>query len=134
MKELGRDGSTQIEPADGIARLLGLDREWDEREWLPGFSESNDPTESSEGTARRKDSETTESPAPETSNRSWTDAPFGYWVVVSPKTANFAEYYRRTEPDASDTGENGLRFPIKDVLHAWFVTYPKEVWRRGGGQ
>ena len=129
MKELGRDGATQIEPADGIVRLLGLDWAWDEREWLPVFSKSDGSTGTNEDSSRRKDSGTEESPSPETSNRTWTDAPFGYWVLVSPETAHFAEYYRRTEPDDSDTGENGPRFPIKDVLHAWFVTYPKEVWR-----
>ncbi len=129
MKELGRDGSTEIEPADGIVRLLGLDWDWDEREWLPGFSEADGPTESNEDSSRRNDSGTEESPSAETSNRSWTDAPFGYWVLMSPETAHFAEYYRRTEPDDSNTGENGPRFPINDVLHAWFVTYPKEIWR-----
>ncbi len=64
-----------------------------------------------------------------TTNRSWTDAPFGYWVVVSPKTAHYAEYYRRTESSDSGRGENKPRFPVKDILHAWFVTLPREVWR-----
>ena len=123
MKELGRDGVTVIEPADGIARLLGLDRDWDERSWVPGFSGFDHPTESNEDSARKNDSEPAESPSTETSNRTWTDAPFGYWVLVSPETAHFAEYYRRTEPD--DSARGGI--PVKDVLHAWFVTYPKEV-------
>ncbi len=131
MKELGREGSTRIEPADGIARLVGLgpNRDWDEREWLPGFSKSDGPTESNKDSTHRKDSETAESPSAETSNRSWTDAPFGYWVLVSPETAHFAEYYRRTDPDDSNTGWCSRLFPVRDILHAWFVTYPKEVWR-----
>ena len=130
MKELGRDGATQIEPAEGIARLLGLDSDWDERSWVPGFSGSDHPTKSNKHSTQREDPGTPESPSTETSNRSWTDAPFGYWVLVSPETAHFAEYYRRTETDDSNTGWCSRLFPVRDVLHAWLVTYPREIWGR----
>ena len=126
MKELGRDGTTEIEPADGIARLAGIDRDWDERLWVPGCS---NPVLSEICCATRRSGrvETPETTPEKTiskqaGNRSWTDAPFGYWVLVSPETAHFAEYYRNTEP-----GDSHIRG--KDVLHAWFVVYPKEVWR-----
>lgn len=129
MKELGRGDSTTIEPADGIVRLYGLSGEWDERKWLPGFSDSVETIESTRDSRRNNDTDTTQPSTTNSTDRSWTDAPFGYWVVVSPETDHFAEYYRRIESDDSNAECRGLRFPAKDVLHAWFVTYPKEVWR-----
>ena len=127
MKELGRGNATSIEPADGIVRLLDLEGEWDERKWVPGFSKTDDTME--DCALPRSENTETEGPSETMANRLWTDAPFGYWVVVSPKTTHFAEYYRRTESNSNKGGRKASDRFI-EAFHAWFVTYPKEVWRR----
>ncbi len=131
MKELGRDDSTTIESADGIVRLFELEGEWDERKWLPGYwRDGNTPsTENGMASGQSKEPETKEASTGNTANRSWTNSPLGYWVVVSPETTHYTEYYRRSEPSSCQENINMFRC-FQGVLHAWFVTYPIEVWRR----
>ncbi len=128
MRQSGRSGETDIEPADEIARLLGFEWEWDERKWLPGFWNGTDivmepsPSEQKGSDVHEKD---------RSENRSWVASPFGYWTLLSPETEYLDKYYQQTGSEADEDGAvTRPPLPLGEVLHAWFVTYPREVWRR----
>ncbi len=131
LKQSGLEGVTTIEPADGIARMLGLEWEWDERKWLPGFERFFGDEIAADVDSRPPNDVATAASEQRSEKRSWVAAPFGYWAILSPETDYLDRYYLQTHTEG-DNGEDGGRpsLPIGDILHAWFVTYPREVWSR----
>ena len=60
----------------------------------------------------------------------WVVTPFGYYVADDENAVFLHAYY--DEPEEREDYSTWKKFYIRlrKAFHAWFVTYPKEVWRR----
>jgi len=60
----------------------------------------------------------------------WIQTPFGYYVPDDENALFLHEYYDEPEERAGYSAVKKFVIRTKKAFHAWFVTYPKEVWRR----
>ena len=62
--------------------------------------------------------------------KGWIRTPFGYYVPDDEDACFLHDYYDEEvlKMDISEWAKFVVR--ANTVFHAWFVTYPKEVWRR----
>ncbi len=60
----------------------------------------------------------------------WVVTPFGYYVPDDADAVFLHEYYDAPEERAGFSEWKKFSIRTKKATHAWFVTYPKEVWRR----
>ena len=118
VRELNRENKTMVASANGWLSDPDRRKRWDERNWPKMF----ECTSNLSGLWRHsEDHESTENTQHAPNAREpvhWTPTPFGYWV-----------------PDDEDASHiemcsNVRHANVSFVLHAWFKTYPKEIWRR----
>ncbi len=116
VKQLGHDTETIVEPTENWRPFLKITVDWDERNWR-----RNGETEPVPYVAPPPP------PRPE-KEELWYQTPYGYFVPEGDRTEHFDEYFAWIDPD----GSQGRRLVWKTTasLHAWFVTYPREVGRR----
>ncbi len=60
----------------------------------------------------------------------WMQTPFGYYVPDDENALFLHEYYDEPEERAGYSSVKKFVIRSRKAFHAWFVTYPKEVWRR----
>jgi len=126
VRELGTQDVTSVEKPDEIVAAHGLVLDWDERNWVGDsdlLAESNPAEKDHPGQPSTFD----ESEKRETTE-SWLLSPFGYWVPMDGDSEHLNEFLvlaGKMEGPAPSTTDKAVL-----VLRSWFVTYPKEVWRR----
>ena len=132
VRELGLADETSVNPPDGIIRAFKLDSnlDWDERNWRqelnPEIETAASNIESDNAPSKNPDTGTDDGDEPE----SWTFSPCGYWVPSDDDTEHFAEFRTWTDCRDGETARAAAKRRTKSFFHAWFVTYPKEAWRR----
>lgn len=126
VKEQECVNTTIVESADEIARALGWNENWDERNW--SLDTSSSKTASTEQVNTTSDLPTGSSPASDIHSSEWTFAPFGYWVPVDGKASHVFVYYDLSKRQATFDKDGAQK--IKQSLHAWLSIYPREIWRR----
>ena len=67
VRQLGREGTTVVEPAENWRPFLKMNVDWDERNWHRGDAAAEPPPPP---------------PPPEREER-WEQTPFGYWVPAA---------------------------------------------------
>lgn len=110
MHERGLDSETTVSAEIPPAYYQGVGMVWDERKWNKTNENFASKTNLPENSAESVASDNTEG--------DWILTPFGYWVPLDEKSEHIKAYF-----NVMEQGSN-------DFFHAWFVTYPKEVWRR----
>ena len=60
----------------------------------------------------------------------WMQTPFGYYVPDDENASFLHDYYDEPEERAGYSVVKKFALRSKTAVRAWFVTYPKEVWRR----
>ena len=60
----------------------------------------------------------------------WMKTPFGYYVPDDENASFLHDYYDEPEERAGYSAVKKFTIRLKKAFHAWFVTYPKEIWRR----
>ncbi len=123
VRELGNECRTEVVPACELAQLRGYRLDWDERDWAR------------DDDASWKDKASTESPLASVEERPahtkhWFKTPFGYYVPFGDRTEHLLEYYAWTEPIEVDGPWMQPCWRARAFVRAWFVTYPKEIWKR----
>jgi hypothetical protein len=131
MREAGREGRTIVAPAADWISSLKMTVDWDERNWHQ--NETLDKVISINEAKWLPNGESSHSLVGTNENcmeEFWIKAPFGYYVRVDKDANNVIEHI--TWMDVQDGEENidWLTRQIRTVLHAWFATYPREVWYR----
>ena len=119
VKEAGRENRTKIEPANALAEMLGIDLDWDERDWY-----GNDSSEVSTSVPEKRPDAFSEEKTP------GLLTPFGYWVPVDSDARHVVDYFLATGVLPDTSGRTMRRSNRSTFFHAWFVTYPQSVWRR----
>ena len=117
VKEAGREGRTKVAPATDWIPNLKMTVDWDERNWrlgAPAIDEAANPPEFS---------------PPEKEER-WLQTPFGYYVPLDAQAKNIYDCYSWNDRHEEETEFGRLKRQFEGVFRAWFVTFPREVWRR----
>lgn len=126
VRELGTQDVTSVETPAEIVAAHGLHLDWDERNWGGDSVPSVRPIPAQKETLRP--SSTSDAKEKRETTKSWLLSPFGYWVSMDDDSEHLNEFLVLTGkmegPTPSTTDKAVL------VLRSWFVTYPKEVWRR----
>ena len=128
IKELGREERTKVDPSDRIARALGWNEDWDERDWIrdsASLEESSRNSRTSTSAVAGKPAEGADRPATSTE---WIYVPFGYWAPVDGRENHIVLYHDLTGRETERGNRSQLDADL--VLRAWLITYPRAVWKR----
>ncbi len=123
IRELGMEGQTKVIPANDLVQLLGLELDWDERDWIQ-------KSPSKKMSAKTVLPRPTLEEKPSEIEAHWFQTPFGYYVPWGDHTDHFVEYCAWTQPVADNGPWKKPGWKAKALFSAWFVTYPKEIWKR----
>ncbi len=116
VKQLGHNTETIVESTENWQPFLKITVDWDERNW-------------------RRNGETEPvayappppPPRPE-KEELWYQTPYGYFVPDGDRTDHFDEYFAWI--GSEDSSHRRFGWKAVAALHAWIVTYPREVGRR----
>ncbi len=116
VKGTGRGRVTIVEPPQNWRPFLKMTVDWDERNWHRNGASDPEP-------------DTAPQPArPPDKEERWTQTPFGYWIPVDDHAEHIDTFFAWTNPDGSSRRQFGWK--VATAFHAWFATFPREVWRR----
>lgn len=106
VKELDLEKATVVESPENWRPFLKMTVDWDERNWHRG------------GVTAPEENTAPPSQPPPSEEELWLQTPFGYWVPLDTNAKHIERYFDEKETDATT------------ILRTWFVTFPREVWRR----